>query len=259
MDIPAEGNDPRLLADCEQLDLTVQPQRQLMQELDRKDFDLYGRPVGHLLIQGMNLGSVRSQDLFLIAQDDNLEPRVPQFALGAVDLLAIVRLQGRTVVRKILKHRSEKVHRRRGNSIISEVEQRFRPCQIRFSELLINDCIGPDLGRQIADNSIQYRENLCACRGLRERESTMPCPDRQPTDEKLQTPQPRRYQWCMPNEACKARIGKVREVHRHGRCAGTSNGNPSLVIKDDVPKPLYLFNADLNGRDEARVREYGGI
>ena len=80
-----------------------------MQELDRNSLRSDGGPVGHLMIKGVDLGSVRAQDLFRRAQYDGLQSRIAQLAPRALDLVTIVISQGRTVLRKILERRAETV------------------------------------------------------------------------------------------------------------------------------------------------------
>ena len=48
-----------------------------MQELNWKNFKLDGGPLGHLMVQGVNLGSVGPPNLFGIGQDDDLKSPVP--------------------------------------------------------------------------------------------------------------------------------------------------------------------------------------
>ena len=56
----------------------------------------------------------------------------------------------------------------------------------------------------------------------------------------LQTPQPRTYQWCMPNERCQAGSGKIREVHRHGkRCELVEEREPLPPPQRMMYKNLY--------------------
>src|SRR5713226_7676550 len=192
MQRPTESNDSSVLEDGDQLDVAVQPQAHLMQELDRNKLHLHRRPVGHLMIQGVNFGSVRSHDLLRIGQDRYLESGIPQLAPGTVDFPAIVVLQRRTVLRKILEHRLEIVRRRRRKSTIAKLQQWLGPAQIAVSELLVNDGIGFGLGRQIADNAIQHREYLWTSGALCEPQSVETCSNWKPADEQLQMPQPRK-------------------------------------------------------------------
>ena len=79
-----------------------------MQELDGKNLDLHRGLVGHLMIEGMNLGRVGSHDRMRIAQYDDLEPPIAQLASGLVDLVAITRFQRRTILRKFSNTGSKK-------------------------------------------------------------------------------------------------------------------------------------------------------
>src|SRR4029453_2234344 len=65
-------------------------------------------------------------------------------------------------------------------------------------------------------------------------------------------PQPRKQQRYVSNDARQARIGKIYEVCRDGRDAGTSHGSVTFVIDDEVPELLDLLHADLYRLYEAR-------
>ncbi len=93
--------------------------------------------------------------------------------------------QGRTVLRKIVEQWLEQVHWRSRNSTISKSQQRLGPCQIALPELLVNDCIGVGLARQITKNGIQHSKNLWTCRALREPQSMVAGANRKPADDKL--------------------------------------------------------------------------